>query len=496
MDILNTIVEVMTKEEVRNLKLWLNSTNASDERKDIQLFDYLRHSTDKFNEDFIVKKLYGDGDKNSYYRLKNRLMEDIGYNLSLLHFTKNDTNNQFLYLGLYNIFTQRNQPTIAAYYLKKAEKRALQSENFELLDIIYASFIRLSSDLTEVNPEDYIKKRKENAVKLNRLRETDQALAAVTYRLKLSQNFGKKDTGLLKLLDTTIKEFTADESIKKSKSFQTRIYRAVSQLLLQSHNFVELEKFVTDTYSRFVQEKWFDKEDTELKVQMLIYIINSTFKNSKFTESLDFTSTLDDVLQQSPPFLRDKFIFFYYNSLVLNHGFGLKQSGKALNYLVDFEKLMAGKKNNYYDAFILLNKSKLYFQLGKTNDAIRNLYRFFTTDSYKKADESFKLKISVAECIMQYESGDLESCKNRIEQVQKQFKALLDNPNFKRDGKLLKLIGKMTASAMVKTDKLLIKSIKSFIKEPIERSEEDTEFYSYRLWLTHKAQLPIADLNG
>src|SRR5689334_14053769 len=113
MDILNNMVSVMNKEEVRHFKLWLNSTNASDARKDILLFDYIRKSEDKYDEELIFKKLYSNVDKNSFYKLKHRLQEDVASNLALLHFGKHESNNLFLFLSLYNIFVSRNQPVIA-----------------------------------------------------------------------------------------------------------------------------------------------------------------------------------------------------------------------------------------------------------------------------------------------------------------------------------------------------------------------------------------------
>jgi len=58
MDMLNNVIAVMNKEEVRNFKLWLNSTNASSSRKDILLFDYIRKASDKYDEDLIFGKLY------------------------------------------------------------------------------------------------------------------------------------------------------------------------------------------------------------------------------------------------------------------------------------------------------------------------------------------------------------------------------------------------------------------------------------------------------
>jgi hypothetical protein len=484
MDMLNNVIAVMNKEEVRNFKLWLNSTNASSARKDILLFDYIRKASDKYDEDLIFGKLYSNSDKNSFYRLKNRLLEDIGYNLSLLHFSKHESNNLYLLMGLYNIFISRNEPDIALFYLKKAEKRALQIENFEMLDIIYASFVKLSEERTGINPELYIMKRKENAVKLDKIRETDQALAAVTYRLKLSQNYGKRDVELLKLLDATIKEFAADDSIRQSKTFQTRIFRAVSQILIQNHNFVELEKFMLSTYQRFLTEKWFDKSNHETKIQMLIYIINATFKNHKHRESLDYAEALGEELSAYNNLLYKKYVFFYYNALVINYT--QTDLTRGLKALDEAEREMKDIKNSYYDFFILLNKVTLLFYQRKTNEAIKNLVKLYLNDHYKKTDASFKVKIAVAECMMQYESGDVESAIKKVEQVKKQFKVQLVTDDFKREVFVLDLLPDLIGIKEFKEGSKLYNQVKKFVITKVSESVEDGEVLRYRAWLAPK----------
>ena len=493
MEILNNIIAVMNKEEVRNFKLWLKSTNASDDRKDILLFDYLRKSSQQYEDDFIFKKLYSGSDKNSFYRLKHRLQEDIGYNLALLHFGKHEANSLFLFLSLHHIFVSRNQSELAAYYLKKAEKRALQTENFEMLDIVYASFVRLSSELAELNPEIYIQRRKENAVKLNRIRETDQVLAAVTYRLKLSQNYGKRDVGLLKMLDNTIREFAADDSIKNSKTFQTRVFRALSQILIQNHNFIELEKFMLTTYNRFVNKKWFDKSNHETKIQMLIYIINATFKNRKYRESLDYAETLGEELSAFHNLLYNKYLFFYYNALVINYA--QTDLARGLKALDEAEREMKSKKNSYYDFFILLNKANLLFFQRKTNEAIRNLVKLYVNDHYRKTDNSFKLKIAVAECIMQHESGDEEITLKRVEQVRKQFTEQLQSDDYKRERFILRLIPNLIKCTPLKKEKKLLGEVRKFVLAPVKGSVEDGEVLRYRAWLAPKVGIELNDLS-
>lgn len=489
MEVLNSIVNSLNKEEVRNFKLWLNSTNASSERKDVQLFDYMRSSGEGYNEDFIFKKLYGKADKNSFYRLKNRLLDDIGYNLTTLHFDKQEANNLYHFLSLYNIFTSRNQPDLALHYLKKAEKRALQAENFELLDIIYANYVKLSGELGNINPEVYIQKRKANAANLNRIRETDQVLAAVTYRLKLGQNYGKRDAGLLKLLDNTIKEFAEDEGLKQSKTFQTRVFRAVSQILVQNHSYHELEKFMQATYKRFVQQKWFDKNNHETKLQMLIYLINALFKNRKYAESLDYAETLGEELGAFNNMLYDKFMFFYYNALMLNYAqIDIKRGLKALDEL---EKEMKGKKNAYYEFFIHLNRANLLFFQGKNNEALRSLVKLYINDHYKKADSSFKLKIAIAECIMQYESGDKSVLKKRIEQVRKEYADMLAQPDYKREAFVLDILPEMAAVKVLEDDKKLVAILNKFVAAPVKQAVEDSEVIRYRAWLAPKVGVSV-----
>jgi hypothetical protein len=215
MDVLQTVVANLAKEEVRGFKLWLNSTNASEQRKDILLLDYIRKANN-YNEDYIFGKLYEGNDKNSFYKLKHRLLEDLGNYLAMTYTGKSDANNIYWYLSLQQIFTQRSQPKVAHYYLLKAEKKGLAVEHYELLDIIYSVLIKLSGELSEIDPEIYISKQKANAILLNKMRETDQVLAAMAYRLKATQNFGSRDSNLTRLLNNTIRDFAKDETCKSS----------------------------------------------------------------------------------------------------------------------------------------------------------------------------------------------------------------------------------------------------------------------------------------
>ena len=49
MDILNQIIEKLSKEEIRNFKLFYGRSGTSEERKDLALFNYIRSSGERFD---------------------------------------------------------------------------------------------------------------------------------------------------------------------------------------------------------------------------------------------------------------------------------------------------------------------------------------------------------------------------------------------------------------------------------------------------------------
>lgn len=127
MDILNQIVEKLTKDEIRFFKFYLGAM-PGDDRKDFMLVDYVRQSGNRFDEEKIIRKLkYHSEDKSTYYRLKNRVIQDIGDSLTLLHTHKNELYELQHYLTLYHIYHSKTLFKPCLFYLKKAERLAREN---------------------------------------------------------------------------------------------------------------------------------------------------------------------------------------------------------------------------------------------------------------------------------------------------------------------------------------------------------------------------------
>jgi hypothetical protein len=484
MDIINQIVDKLSKDELRYLNMRY-ATDDGDERKDLMLLNLVRKQGEKFDEDKTLKQLgYSQGEKNSYYRLKNRVIADIGEGLSLLYTSKNEGLELQHYLALFSIYYGKQLYKVCLYYLKRAEKLANAIESYEQLDIVYDGIIRLSFHLTEINPSAYSALRRSNMQLVSALRELDDYLADVSYRLKLTQNFGAADKKLLRSLSEKAKEIAARTTSHYSRNLQTRIYRALGQVFIQQHNYTELEELVKNSFALFEKEKWFDKDNHDLKLQMLTHAGNALYKNGKLKESLQYAELLGDAILQYSKLHYDRFLFFYINLQILNNS--ALNPTKALEHLNSFEQEMRKKKNYYHDTFIYLNRAGLLYDMKRYKEALKALVKLYLRDEYAKANKAFKLKVEVSELIITFEAGDKAVLLGRIAQVDKDYAQLLGQKDFSFDQAIINLLKDMAQAANYRRDKDIQTTINKLLATKQNPEHEDSEIIKYKGWLAQK----------
>jgi hypothetical protein len=481
MKILSEIVGILNKEEVRHLKLFMNRT-VKERRKDELLFDFIRKDPEAPDENRISRKLYSSEDKNAFYRLKNRLLSDIGKSLLVNNYEASALNLISNHMSLARLFRQKGHFKIAFYYLRKAEKLAYEKEYLDWLDIIYGDYIQLSHETLSINPEEYISMRKMNRSKLNKMQEIDDILAALIYRIRTSQNFSQQNTQVLDLLQKTVNDFSGSREVKTSPVLRFKIYDSVSRILLQQQNFTVLEKYLKRTYSQFTKEKLFNQSNHDTKLQMLTYLTNSTFKNNKNDLSLEYAEQLRLAMEEYNGLLRDKYQFYYYNSLVINYS--LKDIDKAIEILHHAKNNTVIRKLEMYNVFVYLNLSVLNFGKGEFRESLKNLVKPLLEDAYANLDEALRFKLGVFELMIRYELKDFDYLETKSARLKKEHRSLLQKDEFKLQFLMIAVLEKMIRSDNVKRDKPLLNLIQTIIDDD---SRSDSDIISYGQWLKTKA---------
>lgn len=474
----------MNKEQVRFFKLFISRSRNVDDRKDTDLFDFIRTNRENYDENKIHKRLYGEESKNSFYRLKHRLLQDLNKSLMVQHFDDDQVVYILHLLALEKFYFNKNNIRCAIYFLKKAEHEAAKIENYELLDIIYGEFIKLSHEFMFINPENYIGERKKNQQQIHQLRVIDDILAVVSYKMKITQNFSADENPVIPLLQKTLNTVSKDKELKKSPQLRFKIYHAVSRILLQKREYKALEDYLLAIYKEFETEKLFTKNNHDTKLQMIVFVVNTLFKNGKLKESLKFADKLKIAMEEFQRLFYDKYLFFYYNSLVINYS---KLDGaRAIEILEEMKTNVKLKSTPFYEMFIYLNLAVLFFDIHDYHQSIRNLNRLYLLDAFKNADRLLQFKIAITELIIRYELQDFDILEIKIKQVKKDYREVLSKKETAREKEMLFIIHRLIVTDQIKKDKVLYGKIQMVLQAEDRQAEGDAEIINYKNWLKEK----------
>lgn len=481
MDILNSVIALLEKEEVRNYKLFANRSHSSEDRKDINLFEYIRRSGERFNEYKILKKLYGGGSgKNAYHRLRNRVLKDINKSLVSLHWEGNPLIEALNYLILAILFREKQKFEISHYYLRKAEGKTRSLDQVELLDLIYSEYIRLSFQLEGINPEMYIAKRHENQETLRRLREIDNILAVLSYRLRRSQNFALSDSSILEILQKTVNEYSADPDLMKNPRLRFRIYDAVSKILLQERDYLNLQKYCEQTLDEFTKEGLFTRSNHEVKLQMLTYIFNSMIRNGHNQDVLAYAEQFYEAMLAFNKLFFHKYLFFYHSTLA--NAQAETQPDKALSIISELLEYDSIQKNSYYLLFIFINQAQYHFLLGKPEAALGRLIRVKLEDAFGLSDPALRLRVELFEMALRLDLDQQENLDYRLPQLRQDYEDLFEADEYKNEKGLWEIIVSINQGDQ---EKKASGMIARFLEE---YSSEETEIFFYGEWLREKAK--------
>jgi tetratricopeptide (TPR) repeat protein len=339
----------------------------------------------------------------------------------------------------------------------------------------------LSHEILDINPETYITHRQDNQEKIRQLRSIDDVVAVLSYRLKITQNFSRSDQSVLKLLQKTVDDFLHDPEIRNSPKFRFRIYTAVSQILLQNRDYPALEEYLLKTYKEFSRLGLFSKSNHDTKLQMLTYLVNSLFKNNKLKQSLQYTGFLNEAMEEYGKMLYDKYLFFYYNSLVINYSRLDKE--KAIDVLEDIRENKKITATPFYEIFIYLNLAVLHFDIGRYRESIHFISKLYQLNSFQNADNTLQLKIAIVELMVRYELKDFEYLEYRITRIRKDYKSILRQEEFLKEKEFLGIVHNLDFN---KSDPKGIRKINQFIDTYIFTTDSDDEIINYGNWLKDK----------
>lgn len=480
MDILQDLIKSLEKEELKSYKLYTKRTHNFNDRKDIELFDSIKkqpEESDKFHFNAIYKAPKPD---TKYYRLKNKIADDIGIILSNLNHKKTEIDVLHL-VGLAKIFIGKQQYGLALHYLKLAERRAIEKEDYAMLEAIYEQLVRMSIQNNAESPKAVIEKRNENSQRLKLLQDLENNLAVLSHEVKTTQNLTSKKE-ISTWLNHTLKNTIKLSYVKNSVQLRIKIFQNVSRLMLLLKDYTSLETYLKSCLVEFEKDKLFSKQTHEVKLQLLVYLCNASYMLDKHTQAIEFANILHKAIFEFDKALYSQYIFYYYNILVNNYS--KTNIAKAIDVLeaAHNEKQIKNNPQQYF--YVLNNLAILNFDLKKFKQASKFFSQMYVSQNFKTFDISFVVKLYVFELINRLEMEDYEQCEKQLTQLYKLIDDVKEKDSIKIDLAILDIINQF----LNKYDnrwRPLKSSVQAFTKKYSE-NKEGAGIINYAQWIDSK----------
>lgn len=490
MDILERIIENLTSDEVRRFKILSNRFKADEEKKLLVLFDAIRAGDFEQTEDQVITQFYGNTSaqsKNSYYRLRNKLLSNLEKSLLFYHFNYKSPIESYSNIQLSMLFRERGLYREAYHNLRKAEKVALEYDQFNLLEVIYDEMVKLGTNF-EVDIDSIIEKRKENTRKIEFLRANSEVLGTVTQQLmKRNYSRSKRSESVIQTLENINRQLEEHKDIFQSPSGKIMILKTVVSILIQKSAYRELEQYVKQAFSDFDNSSLFDKSNHPTRLLMRIWRINSLLKLLELQEAEKDIELLRKEMKMYKKQNYNEFAFYYHTS----NAYALKLMGKldeAGETLEDAFRQKEIQQNEVNELFLLISLSDQYFSQERFKEASDLIKKIVAHKGFALLDEELRFYILIFEIVNSYEAGDYKYAESRFKALKKSFRHFLKDEFYTKAKKFLEIVMRLNTAAREGKSVFLKSAYKHFKSEFAPSEIGDNQVILYEVYLRSKLE--------
>lgn len=478
------IVQKLNKEEKRYFRIYMHRIQGSSDSSRLELMFDLIEKGKCGNDEELNKRIYGKPDKNAYYRLKNRFIEDLEKCLLLMHGKFNERLEIMQQISMAQIYLVKNLYKEAYDLLRKSERTAEKAGHQDILAVIYQEIVKIAFDYPFIDLEEYANKQTSNLKQYAQNLETEQLTKLLTYRL-LKANFEVKDKNIGETLNDIRNKLSIRPELLETPKIQFEISNTIRRSLLQKQDFVALEAYLIENLQVFEQKHLFNKDTHQQKIVLIVWLVNTLLRNKKIAALSYYVEQLYNALIAYDKIYYDKYIWTYYQCSVTQY-FYSNQPNDALQLLNNLAAQSRSKGVLYYDIFVHANTAVINYCCGHTAKALNSLAPLMTKELYGDMSVELRFRVSILELLLHFENHDYDFLDYKINEVRHAFKQLLKQEEYNREMFLIKLLKKVISLPKPFDHKEVRRLAEQFIEQSPPFLPGSNEFINYNLWLQAK----------
>lgn len=420
------LIKKLSKEELRNFKLYLRRIYANNEdnrlSKLANAYRLIKYKDDKE----ILEQVFPELNNNAFYKLKNKLKQEVSKSLLVLYHGRDDINTILNQLLLARILITKSDFNGAHKILADATKKANEIEVYDILICIYNELIQLSQHNTSINVNEILT-AKFNI--LNKYREIDlinDKLAKFTYQLRQINNHNN-NVSVLQELKKIEAEIEQNVHLKNSTTLQLQLQVVVRNILLQQQDFKAIVNYLKSKINDFTKANIFSKGNFKHKITMQVWVINALLSLSKFELALDEATVLEKDLLQDKKLYYPIFFWTLVQSKTIAYYY-LNQPQQAIQLLEETVTNLKNDDNNLYKYPVQFNLAVVYFSTQNYKKGHTYLNYINDKKTELNNNKDFLINSKVLDVLFYYELKDLEFGIYKLNQLKDKHKYILNKP--------------------------------------------------------------------
>lgn len=487
MDYIRDIVQVLTEDDRKDFRQFINRQRAKRNRIDLDLFTILSEKT-SYSAKEVADKLYGENYKmNAYHSVRKRLFKHLMDFLVVKRIDDDATaaSSVMGQLTVSRFLFENGNHRSAWHYLLKCEDMATNYELYDLLDNIINVQITYASSPYAPEFDSIIAKWRNIRV----LSDEDERANIANTIIQMKLDDYRKNNVPIDLNEEVAKvmrEYELQNVAMGRPKIAHKIITMARNAILARKEYYRFEPFVKDQYHRIQSNNGFQKKDHFYKLDILYMIAHVLYRTRKFQESTRYLDEFYLAIQEYNGAYSNRFLPKYY----LLRAAVLTYSGKnpeAIELLKEALVDQSIKFKPEAELNIYLNLAVYYFQQENYKATIKTLLKIEYTDNKcrKLMGYEWVVRKNLIELLTQYEMGNVEIALNRIKSMEKNYSELLSNPIYSRIKTFLGFI----KDCINNPHWVSSEDYYAYVDETLERwplEKEDLQAMAFYCWLKAK----------
>lgn len=429
MNSLSEIIKLMDKSDKKEFIQYLNNRNKRSDTKNIQYFKLIE-SNDIINEkNWIFKQ----NSMASYHALRKRLYDNLIEFMSNKQFEKNTgtASEALRFLVLSRYFFENDLDKTGFKYLTKAEKKAENLEQFNLLSEIYQMRLQYLHLNPNENIESLMDKLLENQKQIQIEAKLNFGYALLRKELQEIQQ-SQKVVDLRKLIYNTLKNLQLEyEDFISYKSLYQILFIA-NEFASLNHDFSLIAPFVSSSLNFIENQKEKGKNHIFYRLNVFYFLANIQFRNQKFSACNLYLNEMERIMKMNNKTVSKSFFLLHQQlKSLISHFLGDTESAQTIlsNTL---KKSSSKTEYKIYNTLLLIQI--MYFTQLNNKLSIKYINKFQHSDSYyeKKLGMLWTIRKNLMEILIHTQFKNDDFALSRIGSFKRRYKKYLNDVNEQR----------------------------------------------------------------